>query len=186
MRLSSLIVAALAAVCVVANPLPSIQIPDAASVVGKVSKGDLSSIGKDEIISVPTTAEIKTHMHTQAEMRNTSLFYSGPGGYRDKALALGMKIGRHILTDFFLDPHYPDQWSTNNTKFWDNASRAMAQLSSGTAYVLLPSDTTGQIWFMGTVWDRVEWPTLLMNQAVDAIVRVNPDNDKHETIFLRG
>lgn len=133
---------------------------------------------------------MKKHMHTQADMANKALFYSGPGGYAKKANDLAKKTGRKLLKDFWIDSKYPDAWQNDidaSKQFFDNASAAMAQVSSGVVYVLLPSDTKGTKWNQDTVWAREEWPNLGngKNPAVTKIVRVNPDNSNEETIYTK-
>lgn len=139
---------------------------------------------------MPSIDDVKKHMHTQAEMANKSLFYSGPGGYAKKANDLAKKTGRKLLKDFWVDSKYPDAWQNDidaSKQFFDIASAAMAQVSSGVVYVLLPSDTKGTNWNQDTVWAREEWPNLRggKNPAVTKIVRVNPDNSNEETIYTK-
>jgi len=119
---------------------------------------------------------------------NKVMFYSGPGGYFAKARAMGASMGGlKILKDWWKDKRFPDLYHANlpaakMKKFWDNASVALAELSSGTVYVLLPANTVGTNFFPGTVWQRLEWNTLQKNSAVKKVVKLNPDNTKHEVI----
>lgn len=131
---------------------------------------------------VPSVEEIKKHLNVA---KDRSLFYSGPGGYAKKARdwAKGKKNGYKVLVQLWKDSKYPDPWQNDedtSTEFFNRASQAMAELSSGTVFVMLPSDTNGNDWKAGTVWDKYEWPNL--RSAVTTVIRVNPDNDKHETI----
>jgi len=61
-------------------------------------------------------------------------------------------------------------------KFWDHASQAMAELSSGTVYVLLPKEITVGNFYRSSVWADVEWEALKKNTKVTAVIYVNPEN----------
>ncbi|KAI9784926.1 MAG: hypothetical protein M1816_000562 [Peltula sp. TS41687] len=132
---------------------------------------------------LPTLAECKQQLNVA---KDNSLFYSGPGGFAKKAKkwATDNKPGYKILGQQWKDTKWQDQWQNDEDvsfKFFDLASQAMAELSTGTVYVMLPSDTSGTDWWKGTVWDRAEWPNI---KHADRIIRVNPDNDKQETIWV--
>lgn len=62
---------------------------------------------------------------------------------------------------------------------------SQAEESSGTVYVMLPSDTKGREWMAGTVWDVYEFPALEQNLKVKKLIRVNPDNDVQEILIDR-
>lgn len=131
---------------------------------------------------VPSVAEIKTHVNIPP---NKSLFFSGPGGYAAKAVmwAYNKKNGYRTLPSLWKDAKYPDQFIINHKiaeEFNARASQAMAEVSSGIVYVMLPSDTTGTKWKKETVWNEFEWPNL--GKGVTKVIRVNPDNDKEEVI----
>ena len=118
---------------------------------------------------------------------DTSLFYSGPGSYAGKAKkwrnADKSRSSYKILGEKWVDPKWQDKWQNDETvskEFFNICSQAMAEASSGTVYVMLPSDTKGTDWHKGTVWDKFEWPNL--GSGVTKVIRVNPDNDNSETI----
>lgn len=138
---------------------------------------------------LPSIAEIKMNLISQSQARNKSLFYSGPGGYLKYAIPRSKEMGRYTWDDFFLDPQYLKAWSnapaSDFRKLEDNASAALAELSSEVVYVLLPNDTNGRVWFKGTVWARIEWPALLNNPAVTKIMRIDPDGDQEEEIYSK-
>lgn len=88
-----------------------------------------------------------------------------------------------VLSQLWKDKSYPSLWQNNedlSEEFFALASRAMAELASGTVHVMLPSDTQGTNWWRGTVWDLYKWPHL--SSDVTEVIRVNPDNDHEQTI----
>ncbi|KAI0172912.1 hypothetical protein GGR52DRAFT_428207 [Hypoxylon sp. FL1284] len=148
-----------------------------------VNTGDVS-IDSRELIDkrtppVPTVEQCKEQLNVAP---NTSMFYSGPGSYAAKALkAINDSNGRPYLEGYKLlsrmwkDSKFPDQWQDDaaaSKEFFDNASQAMAELTSGTAYVMLPQDE-GTNWYSGSVWDRKEWPNIPEDVRV---IRINPNN----------
>lgn len=139
-------------------------------------------LGAQSVAPLPSVDEVKKHLNLA---KDTSLFYSGPGSYgrKAKAWAKGKSNGYKILGELWKDSSYPDQWQNDaaaSLDFFNIASQAMAEASSGTAYVMLPSDTKGTEWKKETVWDKYEWPNL--GSGITKVVRVNPDNDDQETI----
>lgn len=114
-----------------------------------------------------------------------SLFYSGPGSYANKAKKWAKKRnnGYKILGQLWQDSSYPDTWQNDpddSEKFFNAAPQAMAEVSAGKIYVMLPSDTTGTDWHKDTVWNNYEWPNL--GAGVTQVIRVNPDNEDEELI----
>jgi hypothetical protein len=84
-------------------------------------------VGRTPTIAVPNIKEIKQHMHSEAEMAGKSLFYSGPGGYTKKAVALATKLQRKTLKDFYLDSNYPNPWQNDMdaSKQWLSCPQAL-------------------------------------------------------------
>ena len=148
---------------------------------------------KRETPPLPTIDEIKQQLSVA---KDTSLFYSGPGGYAGKARTWAKNNNKayKILAQNWKSGNWQDKWQNDeavSAKFFNLASTAMAQLSAGTVYVMLPSDTKGTNWQSGTVWDSAEWPYLRMekdkeNPNVEKIIRVNPDNKDQETIYTKS
>lgn len=109
--------------------------------------------------------------------KDRALFYSGPGGYANKARGWARKKnnGYKILSLLWTDSRYPDAWQKDidaSEEFFNLASRAMAELSSGIIYIMLPSDTHGTDWWHESVWKLYEWPNLGL--AVMEVIGVNP------------
>ncbi|KAF9535936.1 hypothetical protein CPC08DRAFT_93900 [Agrocybe pediades] len=114
---------------------------------------------------------------------NTSLFYScnelGEGSCkqaRDWAKAKHPEY--KVLAQMWKNSAYPNPWQTDeptSKAFFDVASQAMAELSSGKVYVILGpwTQADGKDWYAGSVWARKEWPALLSNSAATPIIRVN-------------
>ena len=130
------------------------------------------------INKAPSVSECKKHLSVAAD---TSLFQSGPG--TAKAAMDWIKKGGHgtgykLLRSQWTDPKYPDQFQQDPTEsdlFWDHCSQAFAELSTGTAYVMLPKGQ-GTTWHAGSRWDRFEWPHL--GAGVTRVVRLDPDFDE--------
>ena len=168
-------------VCLAALVSRSLCVPTPAP-SGNVSLDAANDIHGRLTPAVPDVEEIKKHLDVAKDI---SLFYSGPGGYakiaRDWAKSKNNQY--KILGQLWKDARYPDPWQNDpdaSEKFFNLASQALAGLSSGTVYVILPSDTKGKDWKVGTVWDKYEWPSLTPD--VTKVIRVNPDNDNEETI----
>lgn len=90
--------------------------------------------------------------------KDRALFYSGPGRYPNKAREWARKKnnGYKILSLLWTDSRYPDVWQYDadaSEEFFNLASRAMAELSSGISYIMLPSDTQGTDWWYESVWN---------------------------------
>ncbi len=115
-----------------------------------------------QTIPLPTIEEIKNNLSVP---KNCALFYSGPGSYAYKARqwAKRKEGGHMVLFQLWKNLRYPSLWQNDadlSEEFFALASRAMAELASGTVHVMLPSDTQGTNWWRGKVWDLYEWPHL--------------------------
>lgn len=144
--------------------------------------GNINVISRRANPPLPSIQDIKDHLNVP---KDVSLFYSGPGGYAKKARDWAKKknSGYKILGQLWTDPNYQSKWQNDedlSKQFFNLASQAMAELSDGIVYVMLPDDTKGTDWNKDTVWAKYEWPNL--GSAVTKVVRVNPDNDNQETI----
>lgn len=132
---------------------------------------------------LPTIQDCKDHLNVA---KDTSLFYSGPGGYAGKARQKIRDVANlknyKILGMMWTDSTWQNQWQNDeqaSKDFFNICSQAMAEASSGTVYVLLPPGK-GTDWKKGTVWDSYEWPNL--GSGVDKVIRINPDNTDEEVI----
>ncbi|KAI1277756.1 hypothetical protein F5Y07DRAFT_398309 [Xylaria sp. FL0933] len=87
-----------------------------------------------------------------------------------------------ILGQLWTDSKWQDQWQNDekaSKEFFNICSQALAELSTGISYVLLPPGK-GEDWQKGTVWDKFEWSNLPSNTKV---IRIDPDSAKNkETI----
>ncbi|KAI1754931.1 hypothetical protein F4782DRAFT_492057 [Xylaria castorea] len=134
---------------------------------------------------LPSIQDCKDHLKVE---KDTTLFYSGPGGYAKKARdAIKDKHrdylkGYKILGQLWTDNKWQDQWQNDekaSVDFFNICSQALAELSTGTSYVLLP-EGKGKDWKKGTVWDKFEWPHVPSGTKV---IRIDPKNAKDmETI----
>ena len=133
--------------------------------------------------ALPSVQDCKDHLNIPSD---TTLFYSGPGGYakkaKDKIKNVDALKNYKILSQMWTDPKWQDQWQNDeqaSKDFFNICSQAVAEASSGTAYVLLPPGK-GTDWKKGTVWDGYEWPNL--GSGVTKVIRINPDNTDEEVI----
>ncbi|KAH8432113.1 uncharacterized protein LDX57_009759 [Aspergillus melleus] len=133
---------------------------------------------------IPSIARIKEEIRDKI-VRDSCLFYAGPGGYTAKAAQWRNKPENRryrILSMNWRDPKWPDQFKGADREVVDKrVSQAMAELCTGDVVVMLPSNTKGTHWKEGTVWDKYEWPNF--SSAVTKVTRVNPDNDDEEVIW---
>lgn len=98
--------------------------------------------------------------------------------HKAREWASSKKAGHKVLAQSWKDSSYPDTWQNNVVvfdKFFELASQAMAELSSGTVHVLLPSDMQGRDWWPTTVWNWYERHNFGL--LVTNIIRINPEND---------
>ena len=109
---------------------------------------------------------------------NKSLFYSGLGGYQAVARQIAKAKGLQILEDSWIDRNYPNTWkgSPDEKIFWFRSSEAFALLSKGTTYVCLSKDVGVKNFHEKSIWAMIEFPTLLKNPDVTAIIRVDVDD----------
>ncbi|KAK8029873.1 hypothetical protein PG993_011164 [Apiospora rasikravindrae] len=148
---------------------------------------ELTQVVVQPTTTLPTVAECRA----QLKAGNT-LFYSGPGGYQQLAEeAISSRPYPHdyqILVQKWKDPSWPNPWVGGPdpkvvSGFFDVCSEALAQMATGTAYVLLPKlgpGEKGTDWFTGSVWARIERPNV---PAGVKMIRVIPDDvDWKETI----
>ncbi|KAI2769944.1 hypothetical protein F4815DRAFT_504969 [Daldinia loculata] len=137
--------------------------------------------------SLPTLDECLAEINV---LPNTTIFYSGPGYHLKVAEAIESRSylkGYRLLVKSWRDPSWPDAWQfhpeeTEQTKFWDVCSQALALTTKGTAYVMLPRGNDTE-WTKGTTWDRVEWPNLAPGVKV---IRIDPDNPEYQEIIKEG
>ncbi|KAG6809468.1 hypothetical protein H0H92_016124 [Tricholoma furcatifolium] len=195
MRLTSMFIVASIALSAAASPLPYGRVsyarrggPLTPRLYDEIESDILArgnSLSKDE---VPSAKKLKPKLRIDTDK---ALFYSGPGGYQEKARQYAKDHGNlQILEDSWKDPKTPEKLTKGMTaeqekKFWDNASQAMTMKSKGKTTVLLPEETKGTNFYPGTVWDRVEWDGLKQNENVDTINKANPNNEHTEVIFDR-
>ncbi|PVI04900.1 hypothetical protein DM02DRAFT_624681 [Periconia macrospinosa] len=137
-------------------------------------------------IKLATIADCKAQMTVG---KDTTLFYSVVRSQvaRDTIEKYPYLKNYVTLRSRWKNPKWPDQFTvgvsdTTAKKFWDTASQALAEMSSGTAYVLLPAGK-GTEWKKGTVWDRVEWPNLPKGLKV---IRINPDDPNAQEVIRAG
>ena len=132
---------------------------------------------------VPSVEECKAHITTPPTDR--SLFYSLGTVDSAKNFSLIHVPRLYILadrldniSDYANSPNSP--WSqAEKDLFWDNCSEAFAQLTSGVAFVILPSVIPAT----PEVWKRIEYDALVSNMDVDMIVKVIAENLADQTIL---
>lgn len=112
-------------------------------------------------IPVPTVQEIISNHFVDPVPKDTSLFYTGLGGGKTPA-QYSKEKSLKMLKDVWKDRNYPDQFTDpqQNGEFFDRASAAFAQASSGKVTVLLPAGTGLNGGNPKAVWTRCEWPNL--------------------------
>ncbi|KAK6836574.1 hypothetical protein PG987_007069 [Apiospora arundinis] len=134
--------------------------------------------------------EIPPGTHPQLK-RGKPLFYSGPNSYaklaRDAIKDTKNRPylqGYSVLADMFVDKTWADDWNNDFAKndiLWDVCSQALAEISTGTVYVILPRNEDksngGTTWHAGTRWDRFEWPHI---PAGVKVIRINPEDPKQQ------
>lgn len=117
--------------------------------------------------------------------KDRALFYCGPVGHASKAIQWAKREnnGCKPLCQLWTNKKYPDAWQysmDSSEIFFKLASQAMAELSSGVIYIMVPSNTQGTDWWYNSVWNLIKWSNI--GPAVTQFIRVNPDTDHQETI----
>jgi len=140
-------------------------------------------------VTVPSAADLVQHLNVA---KDTSLFYSSndkipPEGTAKeaKAWAKAHAAAYKILGQLWKVSSYPDQFQNDvaiSKDFFNKASQAMAEASSGTVYVMLPPFTKGKEteWYSESVWAKYEWPALQKNANVKTVIRVDSANNQHK------
>jgi DNA primase len=132
-----------------------------------------------------TIAECKAQMKVA---KDTTLFYSVVRSQVARDTIASSKYphlkGYMTLRSRWNDPKWPDKYTVGvddatAKKFWDTASTALTEMTTGTAYVLLPKGK-GTDWKKGTVWDRAEWPNVPKGLK---IIRINPDDPNDQEVI---
>ncbi|KAI6080858.1 hypothetical protein F4821DRAFT_275617 [Hypoxylon rubiginosum] len=152
-----------------------------------------SPLGPENVYAVHTrTLAPPTVDACKAQLKvppDTTLFYSGGPTYYQMAIdAINTREyldGYEIMAQKWRDETWKDPWLVDedlSRQFWDICSRALAEATSGVAYVLLPKGT-GTHWANGTVWDRMEWPNIADEVAV---IRINPDDPEDREFIKTG
>lgn len=114
-----------------------------------------------------------------------SLFYSKVGKHEDKPQDFATKNGLSMVRDAYpsgftdksTDPSY-----TGYTKFAQRFSQAFAEKTSGTAYVMLPTDSNTDL--SKSVWVNIEKGILTANGGTcNRIVKVDPNDFTKSCVF---
>ena len=135
-------------------------------------------IQRTDEVPPPTTDQIIPHFKSNT-LPNNSLYWSSGGAAGDWvniSNGYAQMVNRFTLDLLWKDKQFVTQWTTPPQtqseiwEFWDNASRAMARISSQLAYML----TTPKGPSPGSTWERVEFPELTKTGTkVTKICRVN-------------
>lgn len=153
----------------------------------------LVSFNKTMAATVPDITEIKQHFKFQ-NLPSLGQFWSSngtPGNwlYLSNAYARRPAVARLTQDLLWTD----DLWYKAQTdprthsradidKFWNRASEAMASVSSGVVYVLLPGPSVNPTeWSNTSTWALFEYPMLIRNgTTVEKICRVNYNYEFNE------
>ena len=138
---------------------------------------------------VPTITKIKEHFNVEG-LPNTALFWSSCGTgvgdtWKDLSNAYANSVHRLTLDLMWKDAWYEQFIRANSTdgdvrEFWNRASEAMADISSGVVYVLLPPTGGPRTWSECSTWNLVEYPVLITKGNVNKICRVNYNSNTEE------
>lgn len=138
------------------------------------------------VTAVPTIAEIKKHFNVD-KLPNNALFWSscgtGTGETWQTISNAYAKTAKRLTLDLMWKDNWYKQYINPKTHteaeiraFWNQASEAMATISSGVPYVLLPPTDGPTVWSKCSTWDKVEYPALIKKSNVNKICRVNYDS----------
>lgn len=85
------------------------------------------------------------------------------------------------MDQMWKDMTWQDQFTGKNEKidtdFWNHCSQALAEASSGRAYVFL-REGSGTDWDEKSHWHKWEWPYL--SPAITELIRINPNDPNHK------
>jgi hypothetical protein len=125
--------------------------------------------GKAIVTAVPSVEECKQYL-TEPET-DQSLFYTG-GIYESARTFADDSTGNLVLLEDIIQIQPPDIWAEDlQIAFWANCSQAYAEITSGTAFVVIPP--TRPIPGGGYFWINFEYPALVQNIEVDMITKVD-------------
>ena len=122
---------------------------------------------KPTATAVPSTEECKQYLTEPG--RDQSVFYTG--GTNESARQFA-DIGNLVLLEDIIQIQPPDIWAEDlKIEFWASCSQAYAEITSGTAFVVIPP--TRPIPGGGNFWINFEYPALKLNIEVDVITKVD-------------
>jgi len=134
----------------------------------------------------PSTAEIATYLKQHTKVGDNTVFYSAPVPSRQASDFAKTKHG-HSYPDLinneilfhFLDlcGHTPAE----QDKLIPRISEAIAEASTGTAYVLISGKQPPK---EGSIWVKVEFPALKRNHNIHEVIQHDVDHG-HETVIYR-
>lgn len=126
--------------------------------------------GKPTATAVPSVEECKQFLNQPGI--DQSLFYTG--GTVESARQFANETGLVLLEDLIqIQP--PDVWTKEmEDQFWASCSQAYAEITIGIAFVVIPP--TRPIPGDGYFWINIEYPTLVLNLDVGAIIKVDSDS----------
>ena len=85
------------------------------------------------------------------------------------------------MDQMWKDPSWKNQFTGKDEKidadFWNHCSQALAEASSGRAYVFL-KEGSGTDWNPDSHWNNWEWPYL--SSAITELIRINPSDPNHK------
>lgn len=133
--------------------------------------------------SVPSTQQIKDCATRTGKGGPNTVFYSGGVGIA-QARQLSDSIGGTYFDNFIDHTWMLDQGrgltATQIDIFQKRISAAMAEMSTGTTYIVLPADST--LTPPGSTWTTIEYPLLERSGHVREIVRVHDGSGSGRTV----
>ena len=141
--------------------------------------------------TIPTVPEIAQH-YKATSLPSVALFWSSGGTSGDWLSISNAYAQRPTVQRLTQDLLWKDDWykqyinhqthtADEIKEFWSRASVAMATMTSGVAYVLLPSSNHPVEWLPTSTWAQVEYPILTESgSGVTKICRVNYNHALNE------
>lgn len=133
----------------------------------------------------PTVDECKDQLNVPA---GKTLFWSKLGSYAAKKAARERDYlaGYQVMDQMWKDPNWKNQFVGKDEQidadFWNHCSQALAEASSGTAYIFV-REGSGTDWDQNSHWAQWEYPYL--SPAVTELIRINPSDPNHKE-WIRG
>jgi len=157
---------------------------------GKGKGKRAGSSSEDECPTLPTKAQIIANWKSNPKFDASKLFFysSPPGADAVEEFAKKNYPGYSTMIPSFKPNGWEDTWAfVDEIKddFWKLASKAFAEVATGTVYVFLPDGDKNAVTWKPTSYWNDELKILMASSDINKIIRINA-NAPHTKSYMKG